>query len=81
MRRLFEGALSNFFHPKHAWKFLLQFGPTFFGIVRSLVPNKGQIQDDEYVKPDELRLIITALKKRENIRNCDFKPTNEMNSS
>ena len=48
--------------------------------MRSLVPNKGQIQDGD-VKPDELRLIITALKKRENIRNCNFKPINEMNTS
>ena len=59
---------------------MVQFGPTFFGTVRSLVPNKRQIQDGD-VKPDELRLIITALKKRENIRNCNFKPINEMNTS
>ena len=41
---------------------------------------KRQIQDGD-VKPDELRLIITALKSRENIRNCNFKPINEMNTS
>ena len=39
-----------------------------------------QIQDGD-VKPDELQLIITALKRHENIRNCNFKPINEMNTS
>ena len=29
---------------KHAWKFLLQFGPTLFGTVRSLVPNKDKFK-------------------------------------
>ena len=28
----------------HAWKFLLQFGPTLFGTVRSLVPNKDKFK-------------------------------------
>ena len=28
----------------HAWKFLLQSGPTFFGTVRRLVPNKDKFK-------------------------------------
>ena len=57
----------------YAWKFLLQIGPTLFGTLRSLGPNKVQVQDDD-VKPDEPRLIITALKRHKNIRKCNFKP-------
>ena len=28
----------------HAWKFLRQFGPTLFGTVQSLVPNKDKFK-------------------------------------
>ena len=28
----------------HAWKFLIQFGPTFFWTVRRLVPNKDKFK-------------------------------------
>ena len=37
-------SLSRTVTPFHAWKFLLQFGSTLFGTVRSLVPNKEKFK-------------------------------------